>query len=343
MLGHPPVDAALERRIALFGARIGDPARIERGRLPVRAADLFQADRRADQFRNPAQGGVAFREQPRLRLLGGGLVDLDAAQPHFQQHRQQLVFEPVGFAQTLAFEDREQLAAQFERLRRIGRGIGTDKMRRQLPDVGRQRRLLADLEAGGLARFLQQRRVLAGQAVAFADRVEIVLELVLVDQRLGRADVFEPRARRHQDAGLAAQPAEIIDAVEGDELRTCRDMILDPLKDLLAIEIVAVGMRDREIVRLHFAFAPIGDADAADVAAVPWPGRADPGGYAVVLGLDVEPDLIDAAQIGQLGGRLPIHDRSPSRISVQPRSTTASNSSWISSSRMVARLIPKPR
>ena len=51
--------------------------------------------------------------------------------------------------------------------------------------------VLLTLKAGGLDRFVQQRLVLAGQAVARAERVEAVLELVLVDQGRERADLFE--------------------------------------------------------------------------------------------------------------------------------------------------------
>ena len=66
----------------------------------------------------------------------------------------------------------------------------------------------------------QQRRVLAGQAVALAERVEGIFELVLVDQRRERADLFEPIGGRHQDAGFGAQPATIIDARSCVTMRT---------------------------------------------------------------------------------------------------------------------------
>ena len=77
---------------------------------------------------------------------------------------------------------------------------------------------------------------------------------------------------RHQDAAIGAQPAPIVETVHGDEAHAGCDVILEPAVDLGGIEIVAVGMAQRNIDRADLAaFAP-GDADAADIAVAPWPG-----------------------------------------------------------------------
>ena len=58
-------------------------------------------------------------------------------------------------------------------------------------------------------------------------------------------------------------------------------------------------------MRADLAVRAPGDADAADVAAAPRPGRAAIGAQALVVRLGVERDDADAAQIGQLGRWLP--------------------------------------
>ena len=142
--------------------------------------------------------------------------------------------------------------------------------------------------------------------MAPADGVEAVLELVLVDHGRERADLFELVGGRHQDAAVGAQPAPIIETVHGDEAHAGGDVVLEPAIDLGGIEIVAVGMAHRDVDRADLAaFAP-GDADAADIAAMPRPGRAAVGAQALVVRLGVDRDDADAAQIGQLGGWAPM-------------------------------------
>ena len=66
------------------------------------------------------------------RLLGGVLIDADAAPAHLQHHRHQVDFEPIGVARPFLIQDRIELLEQLERGHRIGFGIGADKARRQL-------------------------------------------------------------------------------------------------------------------------------------------------------------------------------------------------------------------
>ena len=88
----------------------------------------------------------------------------------------------------------------------------------------------------------QQRLILAGQAVAAAQRVEAVGELVLIDHGRERADLLEPVGWRHHHATFGAQPAEIINSVMGDDADAGCDQILEPAIDPIGIEIVGVGM-----------------------------------------------------------------------------------------------------
>ena len=81
---------------------------------------------------------------------------------------------------------------------------------------------------------------------------------------------------------------------------------LQPAKDLLAIEVLAVGMAHRDVDRADLAALAPGNADAADMPAAPRPGRAAIGAQALVVRLGVERDDADTAQIGQLFGDLPI-------------------------------------
>ena len=74
-------------------------------------------------------------------------------------------------------------------------------------------------EAGGLDRFAQQSLILAGQTVRFAKRVEAVAKQILVDRGRERANLFEAIGRRHRDAAIGAQPAQIVDAVQSDDAR----------------------------------------------------------------------------------------------------------------------------
>ena len=82
-----------------------------------------------------ASAASRFCRQQIARLLGGVLIDADAAPAHLQHHRQQINFEPIGVARSFPIQDRIELLKQRERARRIGLGVGADIARRQLPNV----------------------------------------------------------------------------------------------------------------------------------------------------------------------------------------------------------------
>ena len=111
-------------------------------------------------------------------------------------------------------------------------------------------------------------------------------------------------------------------------------MILEPAVDLRGIEVVAVGMAHRDVDRADLAALAPGDADAADIAVAPRPGRAAIGLQARVVRLGVERDDAHTAQIGQLLRGLPIrgvgkvfavntHQTPPENEFVVMESTTA--------------------
>ena len=84
--------------------------------------------------------------------------------------------------------------------------------------------------------------------------------------------VFEPFGWWHQNAAIGAQPAPIVETVHGDEAHAGRDQVLEPAVDLGGMEVVAVGMAQRNIDRANVAVRAPGDADAADMAVAPWAG-----------------------------------------------------------------------
>ena len=70
-------------------------------------------------------------------------------------------------------EDRVEALQQCQRVGRIGLGVGSDKARRHLPDMGLRLGALRQAERGGA--FLQcSAIVLAGQAAPGAERIEAV-------------------------------------------------------------------------------------------------------------------------------------------------------------------------
>ena len=144
--------------------------------FPFAAVDLVHADGAPCSREISASAASRFAEQQIARLLGGALIDADAAPPHLQHHRHQVDVEPVGVAQSLAVEDRLERLEQLRASVRVGLGVGADKSRRQLPDVRSGRLIFLRLDAKPAASIAssQQRLVLAGQAVALADRVEAV-------------------------------------------------------------------------------------------------------------------------------------------------------------------------
>ena len=75
-------------------------------------------------------------------------------------------------------------------------------------------------------------------------------------------------------------------------------MVPRPLEDLLAAKVLAVGMAQGKIVAANAAFVAPGNADAADVAAMPRPCRAAICAQALVVRLGIERDDADATQVG---------------------------------------------
>ena len=204
--------------------------------------------RRAELLGELGEHAVPFPQDQVARLFGRGLIDANPAPPHFVNHRQQINFEAVGVSRSFAIEDRIEVFKQRERARGIDFGIWSDKARRQLPDV----RLGVDLLAlrrkpRGLDGLLQQRRIFAREAAPGTERVETVGEAVLVNESCKRADLLQPLGRRHLDAGFGAQPAPVVETVLGDEAHVGRDQIPQPAVDLRGIEIVGVGVAQRDV------------------------------------------------------------------------------------------------
>ena len=104
-------------------------------------------------------------------------------------------------------------------------------------------------------------------------------------------------------------------------------MVFQPAGDVFALEVLAVGMAQREIVAANAAVVAPGDADAADITAAPRPGRTAIGAQALVVRLGVERDDADAAQIGQLLRDLPIRLRSGRVCHDHPSMTLRSRAS----------------
>ena len=88
------------------------------------------------------------------------------------------------------------------------------------------------------------------------------------------------------------------------------DVVLQPTEDLLTVEVVAVGVAQREIVGADLTIGVIGNRETTDVSAAQRPAGAALGEQSAVLGLDVERNHAHAAQVGQLRRRLPMQHRS---------------------------------
>ena len=111
--------------------------------------------------------------------------------------------------------------------------------------------------------MLEQCGVLAGNPTPFAEFREAVAVPILVNHCRECTDLLE--ALRYPDIGFDAQPAKVIEPVLRDDSNIGRDQIPQPRKDAGGVEIVAIGVTEREIIRLNIsAFAP-GDADTADM------------------------------------------------------------------------------
>ena len=83
-------------------------------------------------------------------------------------------------------------------------------------------------------------------------------------------------------------------------------MVSQPAGDVLALEVLAVGMAQREIIAANAAVVAPSNADAADIPAAPGPRRTTVCAQALVVRFGVDRDDADAAQIGQLRGSAPI-------------------------------------
>ena len=71
-------------------------------------------------------------------------------------------------------------------------------------------------------------------------------------------------------------------------------------------------MSQRKVVRTDAALSVPGNGDAADISSAPRPGRTAIGAQTFVVGLGIERDHTDAAQIGQTARRLPVgHEIGP--------------------------------
>ena len=79
--------------------------------------------------------------------------------------------------------------------------------------------------------------------------------------------------RRHQDSAVAAQPAPIVKSILSDDAHAGRRQILHPREDLRRIEVLAVGMTDRKVVRADFAIGAVSNADTTDIAVTERPAR----------------------------------------------------------------------
>src|SRR5262249_57793559 len=100
---------------------------------------------------------------------------------------------------------------------------------------------------------------------------------------------------RHLDAEIGPQPAPIIEAVLGDDLRAGFDQVAQPADDLFTIKVLAVGMSERNVDRVDGAIGAPCEADANDISAAPRPAWATVSTQPFVLGLGVDGDNVDAA------------------------------------------------
>ena len=110
---------------------------------PFACLDLGHADGRAVLIRKLRERGIAFANEQIVGLFGGVLIDADAAAAHLVHHRQQVDFQPIGVARSFPLDDLLENFGQLRafaprRSRRRGR-----LARRQPPDVGLDRDVLA--------------------------------------------------------------------------------------------------------------------------------------------------------------------------------------------------------
>ena len=107
-------------------------------------------------------------------LLGGVLIDADAAAAHLMHHRQQVDFQPIGVARSFPLDDRRE---HFGQLRAFAPHRSRRRGRHSAPAIARCRIwhwiFLLILKPAALHASSSSSGVLAGQTVALADCVEL--------------------------------------------------------------------------------------------------------------------------------------------------------------------------
>src|SRR6516162_11547413 len=104
MCDHPTGFAGLERGIALRRAWVVNFVGVEGARLPFRRRDLVHTDGRGKLVRQLSERAVAFLQAIVASLLGGTLINTDAAPAHLEHHGQQVNVEPIGGARAFLIE-----------------------------------------------------------------------------------------------------------------------------------------------------------------------------------------------------------------------------------------------
>ena len=147
----------------------------------------------------------------------------------------------------------------------------------------------------------KQRLIFAGQPAPGAQRVQAIAITILVHHVREGADLFQAFARRHADAGLGAQPTPIVKTVLSDKVHVGGDVVAQPLVDLFGIEVLCVGMTDREIEPTHLAVSAKSDAYATEVPTAKGPPGTHVSAQPIILRLCVEREDANTAQVGQFG------------------------------------------
>jgi hypothetical protein len=193
---------------------------LERLFQPFPAQDLGHGDRAAVLVGNLSEHRIALLNEQLVFLLGGRDINPNAAPTHRVHQRHQVDFQAVGKARVLFIKHRIEALEQRQRGDRILHCVGSDIACGQLPQMRLRDELLAALlrnEIERCATFIQQGIILADKTAPLTQTGEAVFEAVLVDQGRKRSGLFEALRRRHCQAELGVQPAEVIDAVVRDE------------------------------------------------------------------------------------------------------------------------------
>ena len=88
--------------------------------------DLVHADVGAELLRQLGERASRFAGNI-VGLLGGTLIDADAAPAHLMHHRQQIDLQPIGVARAFPLDDRPQIFKQPQRGDRVDLGVGADE------------------------------------------------------------------------------------------------------------------------------------------------------------------------------------------------------------------------